>query len=208
MNIVNGYWLLWKLYLDDLEVSDCYGGNFGITLGTGVTEASAPVLSLPVTSWLGDDEDLETAFATESGGNLSAEVWRSDTLDRSGSGHVLTIDLLVGDSAVLADQVIQSMGGSLIMVDNMDMKWFATQPDPISRLEVFPNPARESIRIKHPEPDRLRVRLINPLGHSAIGKRPDVGGRISLEGIAPGLWILEVYDPPTQRRETTRLVVR
>ena len=110
-----------KLYADVPAAAQAIGVRFDLDLDAEVSvDASAP-LSTPGSSWLGNSDDLTTVHQQVSGEERGS-VYRTDEPERSGNGWVLSMHVTVGTNGVPASQVVDNLGGVVILAENMDMR--------------------------------------------------------------------------------------
>ena len=102
-------------------------------------------LKVPATSWLGDAADIEESW-TESSGQHTVTLLRTDEELRSGDGHVATL-------------------GGIIIVDDLHTRLAPPMVKGLGapRLKVWPNPNRGKFKVDLP-PGTERLELVDARG--------------------------------------------
>ena len=89
----------------------------------------------------------------------------------------------------------------------------AQTPSTTSKLQLFPNPAQQQVRLakKGLDPVTTQIRIIDLQGRSLqvqVTEFNDTGAQLDIGALADGLYIVQVEDRSRQWRETARLVIR
>ncbi|MEM6273211.1 MAG: T9SS type A sorting domain-containing protein [Bacteroidota bacterium] len=109
-----------KLYADVEDSSAAIGVLFDVVLDPSVSVESA-ALSIPSSSWLGTSDDLATGYQHVARSE-EVEVHRTDETTASGEGELISLHCKVGANPIAARQVVQSGGGNIIMIENLDLR--------------------------------------------------------------------------------------
>ncbi|MEM7038248.1 MAG: T9SS type A sorting domain-containing protein [Bacteroidota bacterium] len=158
-----------KLYGDAPISEEAIGVRFEVMLGEGVDIQGGGMISVPGSSWLGLSNELTTAHQTTAEFE-EVQVHRTDLAIRDGIGWVISLHVQVGPDPVNASGVVANLGGSLVIMDNVQMRLapsantFPNQAthDEIS-LNILPNaqpgPATSTLRGSNPFSQSLPVNV-------------------------------------------------
>lgn len=181
-----------KLYLETLGTQECLGGQFSLSWAEGVELASLNPNELASSSWLALATDLGCVFSKdETMRSLEWSVSRQDSSFRSGSGWIARLHFTAGNSAVLANQVVSSFGGGLIVEANIDMKRsYPKNPEPAFRL--VPNPCTRSLCCNGEVAMGEDLFLYDLEGKLRLRTSPNENACFDLETLKPGLYLAKM----------------
>lgn len=192
-----------KLYLETHSGVQCQGGLFDLVCTDLVSEASSSAYTLPDTSWLGPVDDLQASVTPETGDTAySCSLSRQDSLHQAGTGWVMTVNFVVGVEPVWASDIVSTLSGSLIVIENMDFKR-APSRRPESRFTYGPNPCQDWLAIHAKGGDPLTVRLRNLKGETMIWRPFAHEHHLELAALPGGLYFLEVL---TQKQHNPEII--
>lgn len=177
-----------KFYLDVPLAFQCKGAKIDMNYSNGIVPSNVSEGYLLPSSWLGDGDDLVTQF--EDGFQEGAwTLSRSDEMERSGNGHLLTVYFKVGEDSIDAGEVVQALSAGLIVVENMDMK--GRDPERELAISFFPNPFLERIHLSGEGASNLIIR--NLKGEVVKEMRVDDSQWVALERLLPGIYTVELW---------------
>lgn len=195
-----------KLHLEVLDPRACIGASFELVHSPIVAPESTP-LSIPSLSWLGDAGELQTGESSNDDSTVTYTLNRTDLHFQSGSGWVLTAHFIVEDDSVHTADILQSIGGNLIVDENLDMRLSLPQLQSPS-IKVFPNPFAEWIKVTAATPETLTATLFDLQGQLIKQTNPDSNGRIDLSEMEGGLYFLELRGRSGEFISQTRVLKR
>ena len=195
-----------KLYLKAYSSHPCLGSSFDLLFSNQVALDSDSNFSKLPQVWLGYDYELSASSDSLSTTQADLEVSRMDTQENYGNGWVLNANFVVGSTAIETEKVILTLGGGLIMLDNMDMKRAPSRPEPEDKISIYPNPTQDRIWLKGPNPENWKVKVRDWQGNLMLETQADFSRMISLEGLDPGVWLVELTNDLENQRKFFRIV--
>lgn len=224
-----------KLYGDVPLAEDAIGLRFDLVLASEVTVETNGAVSLPGTSWLGNDDELTTGY-NQNGAIEEVEVYRTDENIRSGQGWVANLHCEVGANGIQTNQVVTTLGGITILAENMDMRLTSgtNQGSPIqhgshttdtdhpvsapqkeldllSRVEevkVFPNPCMDYFQLSGHAGKSMEIMLYNMEQKLVMHKEVAPGGKIDVRNLPPGIYYLNIGSTENVKPQVIKLVKR
>ena len=190
-----------KLYTDVQSPVTAIGADFDLFVSSLVSIAPSSAYTIPPSSELGTASELSTSFqwnATSS--QADATIWRSDSVQRSFSGHLMTVNFVVGSTAVKSEDLVRSLDGGLVIMDNLDMR--LANPaieEPLVQTKVYPNPCTNWISVQHAGRESLHLRMWNLRGNTVLEADVVPGERKSLHGVGKGIYLVEVLGEGGER---------
>ena len=195
-----------KLYLQVMNPAFCSGVEMGLSHHPGVTPLDHS-LHFPESSWLGPASEIYGEVIDNSHiDSLSLFVLRSNGAE-SGTGWIATVDFQVGDGSLPAAEVMETIGGNLIILDNLDMK---KEPEVLApgetQITLFPNPFTEWLTIQSSIQQTMNVKCFNLQGECVYQTTAETGSRISMESLQKGTYLIDVCTSSGQRLMTSRII--
>lgn len=182
-----------KMYLEVDPGFKCLGGTFNIGLDSGIRADLADIKTVP-NSWLGEKQDIKSSFVQDSkDGTCSASVERIDNVLSEGSGCVLILHLEMGPDSIPIQDVILSLAGGLIVVDNMDLKWIPLV-DETKGIGLGPNPATDWLQVGNEMGLKIEVEIFDIEGRLCLKEQLDPSRKIDLHSIPKGLLLVKIRD--------------
>lgn len=200
-----------NLYLDVPMDTNCLGARFDVDCVLGVSLEGGTAPGLPLQSWLGNPGNLATDVEEVAGGSeLSFSVWRTDGVLNYGTGQVLSAEFVVGNKSVATARVIESLGGGLIMEENVDMKvqGIATEVEEIQSWTAYPNPCGNHIQLSGSASGKLEVWVRDVHGRLLLDTQIDATDAIDTSGLPVGLLLFEIWDETSGKRSVIRVQKR
>ena len=198
-----------KLYLGVPSDNPCLGALFTLDHHSGITPTTNDPTS-PENCWLDSDGNLSTGELENTTPNSRTYgVQRTDQNEVYGSGWVLTKDFTVGANPVPSAAVLSSIGGNIIMDENLDMKPLVDSeenPLPATQYQVFPNPARDQVFFSPTLPVDYQVQIRDLKGRIRKRAQSMTNPRLQIEDLPAGYYLLEILDQHKGRRQTIKLI--
>ncbi len=223
-----------KLYGDVNLAAQAKGFRFDLMLDTEISVDATGSVSLPISSFLGNSDELTTSFQ-HAGGVDKVEVYRSDDGMRTGEDWVVSLHCSVGPNGIQASRVVSSCGGVVIMSENPDLRispgagqggmitqrggantdellspgqsqeWEALTP---AKIKVFPNPTTHWVQLQGLGGEIKQVTLYDFNQRPVLRQEVNEDEMIYVEHLAPGVYHLLVEPSASEKPQVIKLLKR
>lgn len=141
-----GYTVTLKIHVGEVDDPAYDIAGFALELElSGSAEVPETVTSDLDASWLMENDNLvNTSWVNATTGVLHLNVVRDDTSGLTGYGEVIRVTLTSAANGVGPEELFSSIGGSMTVVDNLEMKTHYPTPS----LKVWPNPAVDQLNVQ------------------------------------------------------------
>ncbi len=170
----------------------------GVEVTLFVPEDQLPASDLHLktaSSWMGAPSELEVNLTTMdslSGTAIHISVMRQDGIGKNGSGMVFELFWEGRNNDVHLTS--PSLGGGLVMVENIDFKRRNdfNSPDLSPTFSLYPNPATDVVHLNWSGPGSCQAQLLDQRGSIQRQLHFEGNGSLDLQDLPPAVYILRL----------------